>query len=147
MPRTTSLGYQINHLARLMETALRVRIASCGVAPGQFAQLLALFERDGVSQAELCKAVHVDQSTMALTLRRMERDGLVTRLPSPQDRRRTDIWLTDRARDLEATLVTRARETNTVATEGISEADLAVTHRVLARMIQNLTTQDERTTP
>ena len=147
MPRTTSLGYQVNHLARLMETALRVRIAPHGVAPGQFAQLLALYERDGISQAELCKAVHIDQSTMALTLRRMERDDLVSRLPSTQDRRRTDIWLTDRARNLEATLVTCARDTNGVATEGISEADLAVTHRVLAQMIQNLSPHDEGTTP
>ena len=130
-----------------METALRARIAPHGVAPGQFAQLLALYERDGLSQAELCKAVHIDQSTMALTLRRMERDDLVSRLASTQDRRRTDIWLTDRARDLEATLVACARDTNAVASEGISQADLAVTHRVLAQMIQNLSSPDEGTPP
>lgn len=139
LPRAASLGYQVNLLARLMEGALRVRIRTHGVAPGQFAQLLALYERDGISQAELCRAVHIDQSTMALTLRRMERDGLVTREPSEQDRRRVEIRLTDRTRALERVLVGSAEETNSVATAGISERDLAVTRRVIARMIQNLT--------
>jgi DNA-binding MarR family transcriptional regulator len=136
--RTSSLGYQINHLARLLEAALRMRIAPHGVAPGQFAQLLALYEQDGVSQSELCRVVQIDQSTMALTLRRMERDGLVSRQPSQQDRRQMEIWLTDRARDLEATLVASAHETNALATAGVSEADLATTKRVIARMVDNM---------
>ena len=133
------MGYQVNHLARLMEAALRAQIRPHGVAPGQFAQLLALYERDGVSQAELCEAVQIDQSTMALTLRRMERDGLVVRQTSQHDRRRSDVVLTDRARDLETTLAACAQDTNTLATQGISEADLAVAHRVIAQMIDNLT--------
>lgn len=142
--RTHSLGYQVNHLARLLEAALRVRIAPHGVAPGQFAQLLALYERDGVSQSELCQAVHIDQSTMALTLRRMERDGLVSRRPSDLDGRRSEIWLTEHAGDLERTLAACARDANAVATAGVSEADLAVTDRVIAQMISNLTAHDDR---
>ena len=145
MRRTSSLGYQVNHLARLLEAALRVRIAPHGVAPGQFAQLLALYERDGVSQVELCDAVKIDQSTMAHTLRRMERDGLVSRRASELDRRRTDIWLTDHARALEPTLVACAVETNEVATREISTSDLTVTYRVLAQMIRNLELHAEGT--
>lgn len=145
--RTSSLGYQINHLARLLEAALRVRITPHGVAPGQFAQLLALYELDGLSQSDLCRAVQIDQSTMALTLRRMERDGLVSRQPSQQDRRRTEIRLTDRARELEATLVACAQDCNAVATTGVGEADLATTKRVIAQMIENLTAHGERAEP
>ena len=147
LPRTTSLGYQVNHLARLLEAALRVRIAPHGVAPGQFAQLLALYEQDGVSQSELCRAVQIDQSTMALTLRRMERDGLVSRRPSQQDRRQVEIWLTDHARALEATLVACAQNANAAATAGISEADLATAQRVIAHLIDNLTAAAETVEP
>jgi DNA-binding MarR family transcriptional regulator len=141
------LGYQVNLLARLFESALRARIAPYGVVPGQFAQLLALFERDGVSQADLCKAVHIDQSTMALTLRRMERDGLITRVASQQDKRRTEIWLTSRARELRATLVACAQDGNAVATQGVSEVDLGTTRRVLSQMIQNLQADTSPTRP
>lgn len=147
LPRTSSLGYQVNHLARLLEAALRVRIAPHGVAPGQFAQLLALYEQDGVSQSELCRAVQIDQSTMALTLRRMERDGLVSRRPSQQDKRQIEIWLANRARALEATLVACAQNANAAATAGISEGDLATAQRVIAQLIGNLTAPAETVEP
>ena len=85
--RDASLGYQINHLGRLLAQALHQRIAPMGVVPGQFAQLLALFEQDGLSQRELCERVRIEQPTMANTLHRMERDALIRREPDPADGR------------------------------------------------------------
>ena len=98
--RLESLGYLTNHLARLLAHALAERIAGYGVVPGQFAQLLALYERDGQTQRGLCDRVRVEQATMAKTLQRMERDGLVRCLPDAEDRRRIRVFLTDRARSL-----------------------------------------------
>ena len=138
LPREESLGYQVNHLARLLAVALRVRIEPQGVVPGQFAQLLALMERDGISQAELCREVQIDQSTMTHTLRRMERDGLVSRASDPGDQRRSLIRLTPRARELAPTLVGAAREVNALAATGVSSADLDICMRVLATAIDNL---------
>jgi DNA-binding MarR family transcriptional regulator len=120
--RGTSLGYVINHLARLMEQALRDRIAEHGVVPGQFAQLLALYEHDGVTQNELCEKVRIDQSTMAHTLKRMERDGLIRRTADPDDGRRALIHLTDHARNLRAPLLAAAHEVNGVATAAFPAA-------------------------
>lgn len=73
LPRRESLGYQVNHLARLLAQALAAQIAPFGVVPGQFAQLLALFEQDGMTQRELCDRVRIEQPTMANTLQRMQR--------------------------------------------------------------------------
>src|SRR5262245_62167205 len=94
MRRQDSLGYQVNHLARLLALRLREGIAEHGVVPGQFAQLLALYEKDEVSAADLCATVQIDQSTMANTLGRMERDGLVQRTVDETDRRRAVVSLT-----------------------------------------------------
>lgn len=138
LPREESLGYQVNHLARLLAAALRERIEPHGVVPGQFAQMLALLERDGVSQNELCRVVQIDQSTMAHTLKRMERDGLISRSPDAADQRRAVIHLTSRARELAPTLVGAAREVNALAATGVSSADLDTCMRVLAAAIDNL---------
>ena len=113
LDRRSSLGYQVNHVARLFARSLRVRIESHGVVPGQFAQMLALFEEDGLTQQELCDRVGIDQSTMAHTLKRMERDGLVDRVQDPRDRRRSIVTLTARARSLEAVLTRAAVDVNT----------------------------------
>lgn len=81
------------YLARLLR-ALRERIESLGVVPGQFAQLLALYEQDGLTQAELCAHVEIERPTMARTLSRMQRDGLIDRVPDPADGRRSLVTLT-----------------------------------------------------
>ena len=136
--RLTSLGYLVNHLARLMEQALRHRIAQHGVVPGQFAQLLALYEEDDTTQNALCDKVRIDQSTMAHTLKRMERDRLIVRATDPQDRRRTRITLTEHARDLEYPLIQAANEVNTAAVRGLSEAQITEFMRTLALLVENL---------
>jgi DNA-binding MarR family transcriptional regulator len=136
--RESSLGYQVNHLARLLANALRRRIAGYGVAPGQFAQLLALYEEDGITQAQLCHRVQIEQPTMASTLARMERDGLVRRIPDPDDGRRSLIVLTPHARALEDQLVAAAQEVNAAATRGLTDAEVAAFRSASARMIANL---------
>ena len=135
----SSVGYQVNRLARLFETALRQRIAACGVVPGQFPALLALFERDGRTQRELCEVASVDQSTMAKTLARMRRDGLVREQPDPGDGRRTRYYLTPSARALEPELAAAGHDVIAQATRGIPAARLAAFDQTLADMASNLT--------
>ncbi|WP_239161419.1 MarR family winged helix-turn-helix transcriptional regulator [Acrocarpospora phusangensis] len=138
MKRQDSMGYQINHVARLFAQALRVRVAPHGVVPGQFAQLLALYEQEGVTQNQLCDQVKIDQSTMAHTLQRMERDELIQRVPDPADRRRALIMLTDRAREVQDDLVNAALRVNAVAMRGFTPEQVAVCLELVTRMIDNL---------
>ncbi|MFD4603041.1 MarR family winged helix-turn-helix transcriptional regulator [Streptomyces sp. NPDC058464] len=125
-------------MARLFSQALAVRIAPYGVVPGQFAQLLALLEQDGLSQRELCDLVRIEQPTMANTLQRMERDGLVRRVPDPSDRRRTQVCLTGRAREIERELFSAARAVNGAATVGLTEEEVATYLDLTVRVIRNL---------
>jgi DNA-binding MarR family transcriptional regulator len=134
----SSPGYLVNHLGRLLAQALRDRIAPYGVVPGQFAQLLVLYESDGLTQAELCARVQIEQPTMAKTLARMERDGLITRTPDPLDQRRSRVWLTAHARRLEPDLVAAAQAVNAVATQGLTGSQIAAFRTVLGAAIANL---------
>ena len=136
--REESLGYQVNHLARLLAHSLAAHIAPYGVVPGQFAQLLVLFEQDGLTQRELCDRVRIEQATMAKTLQRMQRDGLVRCDPDPDDRRRIRVYLTDQARAIEHDLVAAARLVNASASDGLTNAEIASYLNVTARLIHNL---------
>ncbi|MGP4003258.1 MarR family winged helix-turn-helix transcriptional regulator [Streptomyces sp. 8N706] len=136
--REESLGYQVNHLARLLERALRVRIEEYGVVPGQFAPLLALYEQDGLTQRELCDRVQIEQPTMANTLRRMERDGLVRRVPDPRDGRQARVMLTERAREIQNSLIDVAHDVNHRAIQGLDASELAVLMRAITLVIKNV---------
>ena len=127
-----------------MAQALRERIAPFGVVPGQFAQLLALYEQDGLSQRELCERVRIEQPTMANTLQRMERDGLIRRLPDPVDGRRAAVMLTGRAREMEDDLVGAARSINSEATRSIGDDELVNFMDTMSRIIDNLGAIPER---
>jgi DNA-binding MarR family transcriptional regulator len=50
----------------------------------------------------LIDRLDIEQATMANTLARMERDGLIERRRHPTDKRAQQIFLTDRARAMEA---------------------------------------------
>jgi DNA-binding MarR family transcriptional regulator len=140
--RTTSLGYLVNHAARLLERALAEEIVPHGAWPGYFPVLLALWEEDGRTQAELVRLVDVEQPTLANTLGRMERDGLVERTPDPADRRAARIHLTARGRALEAPLTQRARRVNERALRGLDAAQRAALLAGLRQVIDNLHGRD-----
>lgn len=107
-----SLGYLVNRSARLMAAALSRRLQKHGVAIGQWAVLLFLYQQDGLSQAEISRNVAIEPPTMVRTLDRMVRDGLVERRADPRDGRLTRIYLTDRARALRDQLFGEATAVN-----------------------------------
>ncbi len=96
--KDTSAGYLVNHVARLFASGLKDRIAPLGLTIGQFPILLELWIGDGVTQRELLKNLALEQATLANTLNRMERDGLIVRRKHPSDARSQQIWLTPKGR-------------------------------------------------
>ena len=136
--RLESPGHVINYVARLFAKALYSRIAEHGVNTGQFPVLLKLWDGDGITQATLAEELAVEQPTMAGTLKRMERDGLIKRVADPSDARRSHVHLTRRGRTLEESLIAAARETNAVALAGMSATDAAQLMKLINRVIANL---------
>lgn len=117
-----SAGYLINHAARLCAIELRQQIAPLGLAPAQFMTLLELWREDGLTQKDLVDRLDVEQATMANTIARMERDGLIERRPHPEDRRARSIYMTQKAKSLEAP-ATRAANSVNENTLSIMSAD------------------------
>ncbi|AUX74782.1 MULTISPECIES: MarR family winged helix-turn-helix transcriptional regulator [Sinorhizobium] len=100
--RMDSATYLASLLARSFSRALQQRAQKLGFAPGQFPILLELWAVDGLTQKQLLDRLDIEQATMANTLARMERDGLVIRRKHPNDRRSQQIFLTEQARGMEA---------------------------------------------
>ena len=140
--RQDALGYQVGLLSRLFDRALELHLSDFKVSPGQFPALVMLYEKDGLTQAELCKRIQVEQPTMANTLNRMERDGLIRRVGDPSDRRRALIHLTDRAKGFKKDLMERARQVPKQALAGLSPADQDHLFHLLGAMVDNLQTEE-----
>ncbi|MBJ3775520.1 MarR family winged helix-turn-helix transcriptional regulator [Acuticoccus mangrovi] len=137
-----SAGYLANHMARLLARGLGDRIRPYGLVIGQFPILLELWAEDGLTQAALVERLDVEQATIANTLSRMERDGLVRRVPHPHDRRARCVVLTDRAKALEGPATAAASAQNAAALTGFSEAERATFLSLMARAIANMRSPD-----
>jgi DNA-binding MarR family transcriptional regulator len=133
-----SLGHAFGAMSRLLERELRESIAEYGVLPGQLPVLIALYERDGMTQTELASAAGVEQPSMAATLNRMEREGLVWRDPRTDDRRRVGVHLTRPARRLEKPLSDAVRAVNRRALRGLSGDERSLLYSLTERLRANL---------
>jgi MarR family transcriptional regulator, organic hydroperoxide resistance regulator len=109
-------GRLLSTAARLVEHAWAEALEKQGLT---HAGLIALHLLDAASlgQTELARLARVENQTMSRTLERLEREGFVTRVPDPTDRRRQLVTRTDagrgaweRTRSLEAEIFPRLGE-------------------------------------
>ena len=110
-------------MARLFAKALAEAVAPHGLAPAQFMVLVELWKTDGMKARDLTRRLDVEQATMANTLNRMVRDGLVVREADPRDSRAARIRLTDKARDLKKPAKAAARAVNARALGRLSRKE------------------------
>src|SRR4029077_825704 len=80
--------------ARLSEP----RLKPLGFGVGHLPVLVALQDGQAGSQRDLARFARIEQPSMAQMLARMERDGLIIRMPDPADGRSSQISLTETAR-------------------------------------------------
>jgi DNA-binding MarR family transcriptional regulator len=76
------------------------RLEPFGVRPRTYAVLMALSDNDGQSQRQLSNRLGIHRNVMVTVIDDLERQGLVKRMPHPNDRRAFAVTLTDTAREL-----------------------------------------------
>ena len=109
LPLDASLGYQIRATHRLFQRYLHSKIEPHGITVGMWYFLRVLWQEDGLTQRELSNRVGTMEPTTLTALRAMERSGLILRERNATDRRKINIFLTDRGRALKSVLLPLAR--------------------------------------
>jgi DNA-binding MarR family transcriptional regulator len=137
-PLAESSGFLVRDANRAFQRLLEKRIAPYGVARGQWYFLRVLWNEDGLSQRELSARVGTMEPTTVIALRTMEKSGLIRRVRSTDDRRRSHVWLTPKAQRLRTELLTLARGITDAAEAGVTPDELAMFRTVIARMTANL---------
>jgi DNA-binding MarR family transcriptional regulator len=137
IPHETA-GHLVNRAARLLTRLADARLKGLGVAGGQIPVLAALQDGSELSQTALAHVARVEQPTMAATLARMERDGLIRRRPDPDDGRGSLVSLTPTAMarlpGVRKALSGLGRE----VLEGFDDAERQLLVGLMKRMIANL---------
>ena len=102
-PTRANLGFLLAKASQRWNELLADEFAAAGypeVRPAYGSILLPLWEEDDLRMGELGRRARLAKQTMTTMVRLMERDGLVSRAPDPDDRRAQRVRLTERGRDL-----------------------------------------------
>ena len=135
--RMDSAAYLSALLAKGFSRSLASRGNSLGFLPGQFPVLLELWNEDGLTQRQLLDRLDVEQATLANTLARMERDGLIERRRHPKDRRATCNFLTEKAKSIEGSAMRAAGEADQALFEGFRRFEKELMLEYIRRVIDN----------
>jgi MarR family transcriptional regulator, transcriptional regulator for hemolysin len=133
--RRRSAGYMTNWAARQFARAIDRRLKPAGLSSGQMPVLFALACGAALTQKALAELAAIEQPTMAATLARMERDGLVERRRDPTDGRSALVSLTPKAIEKAEALEAAIASVNDAALADLDEAERALFLTMLERMI------------
>ena len=123
--RDRSIGYLTNLAARLLVRTLSRELDGIGLSIGYMPVFVALGDGARMTQKDLAIQAMVEQPTMAATLSRMERDGLIARLPNPKDMRSALVSLTPAAKAKMKDLGGCVETVTGLATAGLTKAEQA----------------------
>ncbi|WP_437518154.1 MarR family winged helix-turn-helix transcriptional regulator [Sorangium sp. So ce1099] len=130
--------FWINHASRSLMRHFEEQLRPLGFGMAYLPVIIALEENGPLLQRDLLERARVEQPTMAALLARMERDGLIVRVPDPTDGRARQVSLTAKAKARLLAVKRAMQQVVERAMAGVSEAEGAALIATLRRVVENL---------
>lgn len=96
-PETAELAHRLRPVLLKLARELRREVHALGVTGGQVALLIQIRKHKGVGARELAELERISPAAMSGYIARLQKAGLVTRVPDEKDRRRQVLELTEEA--------------------------------------------------
>jgi DNA-binding MarR family transcriptional regulator len=132
------IGFLMWDTERRIAREFAARASRHGINSGLVPFLRVLEKKDGLTQQQLADIVTMRSSTTAKALQQLERLALIRRQPSTNDKRKVDIYLTDRGRALVRKIAKEAVAMNARLLNGFQKQEVDLLRRFLYRMRDNL---------
>lgn len=138
MNNDPSIGHMMNRAARLLRRLANQKLEPLGLSSGHLPVLTALMGSESMSQKALTECAGIEQPTMAATLARMERDGIIERWPDPHDKRSFRFSLAPAVRDKAGAIKAVIESMNVEALTSLPEKDREEFPEMLRKVILSL---------
>ncbi len=140
-PLPETMSYLLAQVCKLHRQRADDLLNEIGLHVGQEMVLCALWEREGVTQAELGAHLGVQPATVTNALKRLERKGLVERMPDTEDQRVSRVFPTAEGRQRRADVEAKWDQLERTSFAGISGPERDLLHGLLSKVRQNLAVQ------
>ena len=134
-------GFQVSKIKQLGDRIFEKILAERGIEAFNGAQgriLYVLFQEDGVPIKTVSEKCSLAITSLTTMLERMEKNGLIQRRQDSADKRKTLLFLTDKARDLEQDYIAVSEEMGDIYYQGFTEEEVKAAEGYLDRIRLNL---------
>ncbi|MGN0649784.1 MAG: MarR family winged helix-turn-helix transcriptional regulator [Oscillospiraceae bacterium] len=128
----------LNEASGLFAEYVGRKLDAVGMRASYRSVISPLIERDGVTQLELVNITGLKAPTISITLRNMERDGIVRREKNSIDRRETHVYITDKGREMYKLAVAAYEESEQAMLAGMTDKELKALVEIAGKMSANL---------
>ena len=143
-PLPETISYLLAHVCKLHRQRADDLLNEIGLHVGQEMVLCALWEREGVTQTELGDHLAVQPATVTNALNRLERKGLVERIPDADDQRVSRVFPTKEGRQRRAPVEEQWHHLEQASFAGIAGEELDLLRGLLSRIHDNLAAQQTK---
>jgi DNA-binding MarR family transcriptional regulator len=133
-----TISFLLNSICRAQRSSVSDALALLGLYAGQETFLWQLWREDGLTQSQIVERMCVQPPTVSKMLDRMEKTGLVTRRPDPNDSRVTRVYLTEQGRAIEHRVCDAWYGMEDRLTANLSADEQAQLRRLLLQVHANL---------
>jgi len=130
-------GKLISVLFRFGRTYLTKQLEPFNIGKGQFWFLFTLLQKDGLTQEELSNLLNVDKSTTARAIAKLEKAGYISKKIHEKDLRANQIFLTEKAKELEPHIHSILTKWNKILSAGMTEEEVEKALTLLQKMTEN----------
>ena len=134
-------GFQVSKIKQLGDRIFEKILAERGIEAFNGAQgriLYVLFQEDDAPIKTVSEKCGLAITSLTTMLERMEKNGLIQRRQDSADKRKTLLFLTDKARDLEEDYIALSEEMGDIYYQGFTADEVKAAEEYLDRIRLNL---------
>lgn len=124
-------------LDQFFKRAIGKKVSSTGVYRSQHRILMMLSEHPDCSQTELADELDISSAAVAVTLKKLEKAGYISRQCSAEDNRMNHVVMTDKGKMIIDISHSYFQEVENALFVGFSEEEMALLEKFFLRIIQN----------
>ena len=140
MRERRTIGFLFKQINNVYEKEFNNRLRKLGITSSQCEVLDFLLQssKDQVTQRDIERALNLKNPTVTGLLKRLDEKGFILSVPSGKDKRCKNIYLTEKAYDIQKRMEVHRKKLDKMLTLGMTEKEAEALYWMLNRVLYNI---------
>lgn len=140
MRERKTIGFLFKQINNVYEKEFNNRLRRLGITSSQCEVLDFLLQssKDEVTQRDIERALNLKNPTVTGLLKRLDEKGFILSVPSGKDKRCKNIYLTEKAYDIQKRMEMDRKKLDKMLTLGMTKKEIDALYKMLNRVLYNI---------